>query len=114
MVNQTKKTRAEIAYEQDLGEEVSLTIKALIEADESNVIGCDEECEPQDHGWPYWNIPEGHEVCQHWIVSDWLARRLAEDGEAILLMADEHYVWCRLGCGYSITDDFAFLDKGAE
>ena len=76
------------------------------------VCGCDKFLEPDRHGYsPYWNLAENAEVCQHWIVTDDLAGRLAEQGEVILLVADEFYVWCRTGCGYAIEDDLRFLDE---
>lgn len=60
----------------------------------------------------HWQVylPEDVEVAQHWIVSDWLAERLAAHGELVLLVCDDTYVWCRTGCGYPIADDLAFLD----
>lgn len=66
----------------------------------------------EHHLWLFEEIHgEGSEPSQYWIVSDWLAGRLAENNEAILLLADEHFVWMRHGCGYSISDDLAFLDE---
>ena len=52
---------------------------------------------------------------QHWIVSEWLAERLAEDDrECIILLCDSHYVWLRHGGGYPVEDDLAFLDEPTE
>lgn len=110
MNNIKKMTLAEAAVRNELGMEISGIVQQLLKIP-GQVIGCDEDLGADDCGYAYWNVADDVEVHQHWIVTDWLAARLAENGEAILLVADEHYVWCRTGCGYSIEDDFAFLDE---
>jgi len=75
------------------------------------IVGCDKNLDSVYNDWPMEGLPEDVEVCQHWIVSDDLAKRLANHGEYLLLVADEFYVWCRTGCGYDRADDLRFLDE---
>ena len=75
------------------------------------VLDLDRNANPIEGEHPLMNLPEDVEVSQYWIVSEWLARRLVENGEAVLLVCDDTYVWARLGCGYAIADDLRFLDK---
>ena len=86
-----------------------------LEGTERTVDSLDWDLNSLGHEYHLWYFEEihgeGSEPSQYWIVSDWLAGRLAENKEAILLLADQHYVWMRHGCGYSIEDDLAFLDE---
>jgi len=75
------------------------------------VLDLNRHAEPIEDQYPLMDLPEDVEVSQYWIVSEWLARRLVENGEAVLLVCDDTYVWARLGCGYAIADDLRFLDE---
>ena len=76
------------------------------------VLACDKKLQPiRGEVW-FMQEREGQEVHQFWFVSDYLAERLAQAGELVLLVCDERYVWGRYGSG-PMEDDLAFLDEPA-
>lgn len=50
------------------------------------------------------------EVMQWWIVSDWLADKLIEDGEVVNQSKGVN-LWGRCGCGYALECDFVNIYK---
>tara|TARA_R100001079_G_scaffold98771_1_gene62707 strand:- start:88 stop:600 length:513 start_codon:yes stop_codon:yes gene_type:complete len=138
MKNQNTVKLSETAAKKELGQEVGRILDTLIgaqhmEADyfsllhrtgrmrktpsrELHVETLDKDLNPLGYESPVFHFEEIHgddaEWAQAWIVSDWLAAKLAEnDRECVVLLCGEHYVWLRHGCGYSIEDDFRFLDE---
>ncbi len=77
---------------------------------EQPVVACDKDLNPLNGERWFVHTREDAEVCQHWLVSSWLAERLAAHGELVLLLCDEQYVWARYGCGYAVEEDLTFLD----
>ena len=60
--------------------------------------------EPDEDGW----CPE---VMQWWIVSDWLAEKLDNDGQVVMYAKGETF-WGRCGCGYDVNCDLVSIWKG--
>jgi hypothetical protein len=81
---------------------------------EQPIVALDRHGDPIRDGEAYWLHLDADEHCQHWFVSDWLAKRLAENGDDVVLLCDSRYVWCRPGAGYAIEDDLTFLDEEDE
>lgn len=65
---------------------------------------CDGEgCDQCDHGEIY------IEVCQHWLVSDWLADKLEDQGERVARVAGLQ-IWGRRTCGQGIGQDYVMQE----
>lgn len=77
------------------------------------VLACNKNLQPIPGELWFMQEREDDEVHQFWFVSDYLAERLAQAGELVLLICDERYVWGRYGCG-PMEDDLAFLDEPAN
>lgn len=58
--------------------------------------------------------PYQREVCEHWIVSDWLADRLAEKGEKVDKDFAGLTVWARTTTGQAIAADSVIVAIHAE
>jgi hypothetical protein len=118
---------AKRAVERELKEEVSHVIQTLsrlhgLAVGAWSMTGARGECPEQplkhvnrhkkviDSEWP-WEGVEEKEFAQFWFVTAWLAEKLVEHGEHVLLVCEANWCWCREGCGYAIEDDFAFLDE---
>ena len=50
------------------------------------------------------------EIMQWWIVSDWLADKLIEDGKVVNQTKGIN-LWGRCGCGYALECDFVSIYK---
>ena len=60
--------------------------------------------ELNEDGDPY----EYFEPMQYFMISEWLAERMLEDGltrDAMIEMNDGTWIWVRCGCGYALSDD---------
>lgn len=51
------------------------------------------------------------EVCQWWVVSEYLGEVLQEIGDYIVVDLPIGYLWGRKGCGYALSED---MEKPAE
>lgn len=60
------------------------------------------------------DLPEGDEVYEHWIVSDWLAQKLRERGEAVSDDISGLVVWGRTTTGQAISMDAVIRDITAQ
>lgn len=54
--------------------------------------------------------PDGSEAFEHWLVSDWLARKLAEKGESVARDVAGLTVWARCTTGQAIALDSVIQD----
>ena len=137
MQNQNTVKLSETAAKKEVGQEVGRIVDTLIKAQEMetdywylmertgrvkkapsrelHVETLDHDLNPLGYESPVFRFEEIYgedaEWAQAWIVSDWLAEKLAGNEECVILLCGEQYVWLRNGCGYPIEDDFLFLDE---
>lgn len=137
MTQKNQRTLAEAAKQNSVKVEVSAIFEALRHADtldhlrdafsmtyggrpetrQDFVVRVDADLDEIDEEFLFADLPDEQrerDFAQYWIVDDWLARRLAQAGEVVVILASESYCWCRSGCGYDLVDDLAFLDREAD
>jgi len=77
---------------------------AVCELGDGRLFGYYESDEDSEEGEVF------HEVLEHWIVSDWLGRKLLEHGEAVELDFYGVCVWGRCTSGQAIAIDGVIED----
>ena len=81
--------------------------------DDLHSLAWNHACWPRAFGYDEGEDEEGHEVFEHWIVTPWLAERLAAKGESCAEIYD-FWIWGRTTTGQSISVDSVIHDIAVD